>query len=74
MQAVEFNSSTQNGILKIPQEYQNWHDKNVRVILLPATTETTLPTPSNTEIETFFAGKALNLEGYQFDREDANAR
>jgi hypothetical protein len=77
MNAIEFKTFAQNGILKIPDEYVGWYNKTLRVILLPEATEaesTAKKFPSAEEIKAFFAAKKLDLRNYKFDREEANAR
>jgi len=34
MQAIEFTSQLQNGVIPVPAPYQDWTKKSVRVILL----------------------------------------
>jgi hypothetical protein len=34
MQAIEFEAKAHNSVIKIPDEYPNWNNKAVRVILL----------------------------------------
>jgi hypothetical protein len=34
MSAIDFNCYTSSGIIKIPENYQDWYDKPIRVILL----------------------------------------
>ncbi len=39
MQAIEFKCQSQDGMIKIPEQYQDWFEKSFQVILL-AQTET----------------------------------
>ncbi|OGS96342.1 MAG: hypothetical protein A3H31_05320 [Gallionellales bacterium RIFCSPLOWO2_02_FULL_57_47] len=39
MQAIEFVSKAHDGVVDLPREYQGWNGKEVRVILLEATSE-----------------------------------
>ncbi len=34
MQAIEFNSSANQGIIKIPENYKDWYGSTIQVILL----------------------------------------
>lgn len=34
MQAIEFETYSEDGIIKIPENYQDWYGNNVKVILL----------------------------------------
>ncbi|EIJ44132.1 hypothetical protein BegalDRAFT_3313 [Beggiatoa alba B18LD] len=75
MNAIEFETVAENGVLKIPDEYQEWYNQSLKVILLTQTLKNTVKkSPSKEEIQAFFASKQLNLQGYKFDREEANAR
>lgn len=75
MNTLEFETVTQDGVIKIPREYGEWYNKSLRVILLAEPIEKTEDSPiSAKEIRAFFASKRLDLRDYQFDREEANAR
>lgn len=39
MQAIKFEAKAHNSIIKIPDEYPNWNNKAVRVILLDLNSE-----------------------------------
>jgi len=34
MQAIEFESNLHNGLLSVPQQFQHWQNRRVKVILL----------------------------------------
>lgn len=68
MIVIEFEAQSHNGIVEIPQQYQAWRNKTVRVILLDPTEEKT----SKTKLS--FKAASLNTKGYHFDREQANER
>jgi hypothetical protein len=75
MQAIEFTTASQNGIIKIPQGYKDWLSKSVRVILLSdAEGEISRQEADQTELRRFFDQFTADLTGYRFDREEANAR
>lgn len=75
MNAIEFEAIAQNGVLKIPDEYSEWYNQSLKVILLADSPKNSVKkSPSTTEIQDFFATKQLNLQNYKFDREEANAR
>ena len=67
MQAVEFVSKAHDGVVDLPREHQNWNGKQVRVILLEATSETV-------ERKHTFKAASISTRGYRFDRDAANER
>jgi hypothetical protein len=40
MQAIEFRTQAHDGVIKIPETYQNWFEKSLKVILLAEDAET----------------------------------
>lgn len=75
MNAIEFEAIAQNGVLKIPDEYSEWYNQSLKVILLvDSLKNVTKKSPSTEEIQAFFATKQVDLQDYKFDREEANAR
>jgi hypothetical protein len=74
MQAIEFDTTAQDGVLKIPAEHRDWYNRPVRVFLQPGPMARSSNQPSEAEIRAFFAGKQLDLRDYRFDREEVNAR
>jgi len=75
MNAIEFEAIAQNGVLKIPDEYSEWYNQSLKVILLVDSLKNVAKkSPSTEEIQAFFAAKQVDLQDYKFDREEANAR
>lgn len=76
MQAIEFETITNNGTISIPKEYQNFFGKPVKVIVL-AEEGKVLPKKEskvNPRTRAFFEKIQIDLTGYHFDREEANER
>ncbi len=67
MQAIEFVSKAHDGVVDLPREYQNWNGKQVRVIMLEATSEASKHKPT-------FKATTLSTRGYRFNRDAANER
>ncbi len=67
MQAIEFVSKAHDGVVDLPREYQGWNGKQVRVILLEATGETT-------GRKATFKAATISTRGYCFNRDAANER
>ena len=69
MNAIEFQSTVSNGIIKMPERYRHKQFDNVRVIVL---------TNSSQKVrkkEIHFTDFGLKMPAdYKFNREDANAR
>jgi hypothetical protein len=73
MQAIEFKTILQNGIVTIPAQYfHEWEGKTIRVILLEET-EATTSSVKNTQ-EPAFQAITLSTQGFQFNRDEANDR
>jgi hypothetical protein len=68
MQAIEFKTETNNGIIKLPYQFQHWNNKPVKVILL---TEDEF---ESTQDDYTFDAVALNTKNFHFNREQANER
>jgi len=68
MQAVEFESIIDDGIIRIPDEIKNQVGKQVKVILLSKDT-----VKIQKKAKTFSA-ISIDTKGFVFDREEANAR
>jgi len=64
MQAVEFVSKEHGGMVDLPREHQNWNGKQMRVILLEATSKTAKRKP-------IFKAATISTLGYRFDRDAA---
>ncbi len=71
MQAIEFETVSKDGIIKIPDSYQDFISKPLKVILLRADEpEKTSPD----KVDEFFDGINIDLSEYKFDRDEANER
>lgn len=58
MNTLEFDTVTQDGMIKIPREYGEWYNKSLRVILLAESVENAENLSiSAKEIQAFFASK-----------------
>lgn len=66
MQAVEFMSQAHDGVVDLPNKYQNWNGKKVHVILLE--TESDLPKKNA------FNAVTISTYHYRFERGVANER
>ena len=66
MQAFEFQTTVQDGIIRIPDMYIEKISQKIRVIVLTDKTEKENSPP--------FPYFAVDTTGYVFDREDANER
>lgn len=73
MQAIEFDTISKEGVVTPPKEHLDYFDKPVRFFLLPAP-QAVARHPSKEEIQAFFTDKKLNLQDYQWAREEANVR
>jgi len=69
MQAVEFDSYVDNGVIAIPLQYQNEVSRAVRVILLSRETTT-----SNASPKKKIYSLAVDMSGFTFDRNEINER
>jgi hypothetical protein len=71
MQAYEFNTVIHEGMIRIPEQYQDklLSPSSVRVILLSNITESIVGT-SNKK----FSAMKLHTKGFTFNREEANER
>ena len=67
MQTVEFNATIENGMIPIPSQYRDSVSDNVRVIIL---SDTNANKPKKKKIHSI----GIDMTGYKFDREEANAR
>jgi len=63
----EFKAVAQNGMLKIPDEYSEWYNQSLKVILLVDSLKNVAKkSPSTGEIQAFFAAKQVDLQDYKF--------
>ncbi len=67
MQAYEFNTTTSNGFIKIPNEFTKKIPSDVRVIVL------TEEKPKVSK-KALFPDFGIDTTGYTFNREEANER
>ena len=65
MQAFEFLTTTEDGIIRIPDKYAKQIPQKIKVIILTDMVEAEEKTP--------FPYFAVDTSGYVFDREEANA-
>jgi hypothetical protein len=69
MQAIEFSSIVNNGVIPIPEQYQDKIFDSVKVIVFPGKTK-----QAQGEKKEAFHCIGIDMTGFQFDREAANAR
>jgi hypothetical protein len=69
MQAYEFNTVVHEGIIRIPEQYQDKLLSPVRVILLSNATAPAVSTGNKK-----FTAMKLKTKGFIFNREEANER
>ena len=67
MQAYEFSSIVEEGVIKIPEEYKEKISSPVKVIILSDGKRDTVKRKK-------FSAIKLNTRNYKFSREEANAR
>lgn len=67
MQAVEFETFVENGIIPIPVEYRNSVAKSVKVIVLNKE-----PVKMTKKSKIYSIG--VDMTGYKFNRDEANER
>jgi hypothetical protein len=71
MQAIEFESKVENGAIPIPFQYRDSITEDVRVIVLSKEEVAVNPAkPGKKKLH--YIG--IDMNGYKFDREEANAR
>ena len=71
MQAVEFVTRVENGVIPIPHQYKDTFSDNVRVIVLA---EEKSPHKHNIQKKKNLHYIGINMSGFQFNREEANER
>jgi hypothetical protein len=67
MQAVEFDTTVENGVINIPHQYKTSVADKVRVIVL---SEPNAEKPKKKKIYSI----GIDMTGYKFNREEANER
>ncbi len=76
MQAIEFMTATQDGIIQIPPVYKDWFSTSVRVILLSGL-ESEISQNDNsddTPLHHFFDQFNADLTEYEFNREETHVQ
>jgi hypothetical protein len=73
MQACEFNSVIDNGIIRLPEQYRNTIPSSVKIIVLFDDVKVSVAAPVAIPKKKFSAIK-LKTKGFKFDREEANER
>jgi len=68
MYSVEFKTKSENGIIKIPEEYGELNSKNLKVVLILEETD------KKDEVDIFFSKYNIDLSAFKFNREEANER
>jgi hypothetical protein len=68
MQAVEFESHVENGVITIPHKYRDSVADKVRVILLNS------ESPKIDKKSKKIYSLGIDMAGFKFDREEANER
>lgn len=72
MQAIEFTTASENGVIKIPANYGDWYSKPLKVILL--TDAEDAGNPTKTDLYEFFDQFQADLTNYHFNREEIHER
>ena len=67
LQAYEFNSTINNGIINIPEQYRDKMPSTVKVIVLAHDKQTKAEDKK-------FSAIRLKTKGFRFNREEANER
>ena len=70
MQAFEFTSVTENGVIPIPELYRNKITDAVRVIVLTQDAKK----ERGTKKQKTFHNIGIDMSGFKFNREEANER
>lgn len=66
MQAIEFISQAHDGVVDLPNKYQGWNGKKVRVILLE--------TENGLRKKPAFSAITISTQNYHFNRDSGNER
>jgi hypothetical protein len=69
MQAIEFDSVIENGIIRVPEQYREIISSPVRGIVL---TDEVISHSERKKVS--FDAISIDTKGFKFDREEANAR
>lgn len=73
MQAIEFRQQVREGLVKVPSQFQNWNNIQVRVILLAEKIEPTFHAKPEKDRYAFDA-VSLKTKNFRFNRDEANER
>lgn len=74
MEAIEFKTVLHDGKVAIPPEYSSrWEGRAIRVIVLEDAGVSSEPVGKSAE-KTMFRAISLNTRGFDFNRDEANAR
>jgi len=71
MQAVEFETKIENGVIPIPYQYRDTFSDDVRVIVLTNEKPSQEPVKQKKK-KLHYIG--IDMTGYKFNREEANER
>ena len=71
MQAVEFETKVENGVIPIPSQYRDTFSDDVRVIVLKEEKASQEPAKQKKK-KLYYIG--IDMTGYKFNREEANER
>jgi hypothetical protein len=69
MQAIEFHSIVNNGVIPIPEQYKDKILNSVKVIVFPTDTK-----QAKGKKKTPFHCIGIDMTGFKFDREEVNER
>ena len=71
MKSVEFTATVENGVIPIPNQYRHFFSDNVKVIVR---TEEKVSQDSSNQKKKKIHHIGIDMTGFKFDREEANAR
>ena len=71
MQAYEFYTKPENGVILIPEQYRHQISSNVMVIILDKTPRKVTSMKRKTDL---LSPPVLKTKGWKFNREEANER
>lgn len=74
MQAYKFYTTPKNGIIKIPKQYKNKINSNVKVILLEQNQHNPKEEKQSYRKSDLLLPPTMNTEGWVFNRDEANER
>jgi len=75
MQAYEFRTKPENGVIRIPEEYRSRITSNVKVIILESKSDSANTEDAHTKHKSaLLLPPTLNTSNWKFSREEANER